>query len=232
VFSLIISSSILNADYLNLEKEIKSLEDSLVDSIHIDIMDGRFVEHTTWGASIITSIREVTNLPLDVHLMIDSPERNIEEYVSSGADTIFIHPESTVYLRKLLKIIKKNKIRTGVALKLDTPINVLVHCLDLVDTVLLVTCDEGFGGQPFHPLSLKKISELKKVRESNNLSFSIEVDGGINMKSGKQCKDAGAERFVLGSLIFKEPTDRSGVVHRFRNNIDSDNQKVRGDKNE
>src|SRR5699024_6558955 len=139
-------SSILSADFLNLERDINRLEMAGTDLVHIDIMDGKFVKNITWGPSTIASIRQITSLPLDVHLMIDQPELMIDKYLKTKADIITIHPESTVYLRKLIKMIKNNGLKAGVALKLETPIQSIENCLDLLDVVLFLTCDEGFGG--------------------------------------------------------------------------------------
>ncbi|MFD1414442.1 ribulose-phosphate 3-epimerase [Oceanobacillus jeddahense] len=199
---MIVSPSILNADYLNLERDIKQLERAGADAIHIDIMDGRFVQNITWGPPTVSAIRKVTNLPLEVHLMIDKPEYNIKHYLEAGADIIIIHQESTIFLRKNLQAIKQAKVQAGVALKLETPVETIVHCLDLIDVVLLITCDEGFGGQVFHPQALYKISQIVKLREMRHLNFSIEVDGGIGIETGKQCKEAGAGRLVAGSFVF------------------------------
>lgn len=201
---MIISPSILNADYLNLERDINLLDKSAADAIHIDIMDGRFVQSATWGPPTVSSIRNVTNLPLEVHLMINNPEYFVEQYVRTGVDTIIIHPESTVFLRNTLHFIKQSDLKVGVALKLETPVSTILHCLDLVDVILFITCDEGFGGQPFHSLALNKISQLAEIRQTNKQNFHIEVDGGIGLETGKQCKEAGADILVAGSFIFNQ----------------------------
>ncbi|WP_203247276.1 ribulose-phosphate 3-epimerase [Sporosarcina beigongshangi] len=212
---MFISPSILNADYLNLESDIKQLENAGADAIHIDIMDGRFVEPTTWGATTVSAIRKITALPLEIHLMIDEPERSINEYVETGADVIMIHPESTVFLRKTLLAIKQANRKAGIALKLETRVDVILHCLDLLDVVLLLTCDEGFGGQPFHTMALNKISQVAKLREVHQLDYSIEVDGGIGLETGKLCKTAGADILVSGSYIFNQ--DKTKAIHSLKN---------------
>jgi len=217
VISLIISSSILSADYLNLERDINALENASADAIHIDIMDGRFVQNTTWGSPTVSAIRKITRLPLEVHLMICQPECQIEEYVDAGVDVIFIHLESTVHLRRTLQLIRQSNIKAGVALKLETPVDVSQCCLDLVDVVLLLTCDDGFGGQPFQPLALQKISQLKELQKANNFNFRIEVDGGIGIESGQMCKNAGADVLVAGSFIFNHPKSMAKAIQLLKN---------------
>jgi len=211
---VLISSSILSADFLNLERDINRLEMAGTDLVHIDIMDGKFVKNITWGPSTIASIRQITSLPLDVHLMIDQPELMIDKYLKTKADIITIHPESTVYLRKLIKMIKNNGLKAGVALKLETPIQSIENCLDLLDVVLFLTCDEGFGGQTFNKLSLEKISQVAQWRQNKNFNFKIEVDGGICPKTGKMCKENGADILVAGSYIFRQ--DISTAISRLK----------------
>lgn len=199
---LLVSPSILSANFLNLERDVNRLEAAGADSIHIDIMDGVFVSNTTWGPSTVAAIREITSLPLDVHLMIDKPERLIDDYLRTNVDCIIIHPESTIFLRKTLLKIKEHGTKVGVALKLETPIDIIENCFDLVDVILIITCDEGFGGQSFHPLSLGKISKVIERRFDYGLTFEVIVDGGINPETGNQCKEVGADVLVAGSYVF------------------------------
>lgn len=200
---MLVSPSILSADFLNLERDVKRLTEAGADAIHIDIMDGIFVANTTWGPSTVSAIKKVSTIPLETHLMVDKPERILNEYLKAGSDVILIHPESTVYLRKLLLDIKQYGKKAGIALKLETPVNSIVHCLELVDVVLLLTCDEGFGGNPFQRLAIDKITQLAKWRKQWSLDFKIEVDGGINPDTGSECKKAGTDILVAGSYIFE-----------------------------
>ncbi|WP_042470288.1 ribulose-phosphate 3-epimerase [Bacillus ndiopicus] len=200
---MIVATSILSADFLNLERDIRAIQQAGSDYIHIDIMDGIFVSNVTWGPSTVSAIRKITDLRLDVHLIINQSELMLDAYIETGADIITIHPESTHFLRKNLLKIKNAGVKAGVALKLETPIESIRHCLDLVDVVLFLTCDEGFGGQAFHSLALEKIAQATKWRKEKGFNYLIEVDGGIIPETAEKCKEAGADIAVAGSYIFK-----------------------------
>jgi len=200
---MLVSPSILNADYMNLEKDIKRIDKAGADRLHIDIMDGRFVGNVTWGPPTISAIKKITNLPIDVHLMVSEPERFIDEYIKLNVNCILIHPESTFLLRKILLKIKDKGILAGVALKLETSIDQIRYVLELVDEVLLLSSDEGFGGGDFQSLVLKKVSYLKRLRRSENLDFKIELDGGINLKTAGQAKEVGTDIIVSGSYVIE-----------------------------
>lgn len=209
-----IGASILSADFARLGYDVRRAENAGIDFVHIDIMDGKFVKNVTWGPETIKSLVNYTSLPLDVHLMIDQPENMLSMYIDSGASSISIHPESTVYIRYLLKEIRKNNIKAGIALKLETSLHSVVHLLDLIDFVVLLTCDEGFGGNKFLDISIEKIKGLVQMRREGNYQFNIEVDGGINLENMKKLYKLGVNNFVMGSSIYNS-NDINGNLVRF-----------------
>src|SRR5699024_6496336 len=200
---MLVSPSILNADYMNLEKDIKRIDKAGADRLHIDIMDGRFVRNITWGPPTVSAIKKITNLPIDIHLMVSEPERFIDDYIELDVNCVLIHPESTYFLRKVLLEIKDKGILAGVALKLETSVDQIMYALELVDEVLLLSSDEGFGGGEFQSLVLKKVSYLKRLRRSENLNFKNQIDGGINLKTAERAKKMGIDIIVSGSYVIK-----------------------------
>ena len=198
-----ISPSILSADFSQLGKEIKRLEEGGADMIHVDVMDGHFVPNLTIGPPVIKALRKKCSLKFDVHLMISQVHKYIEAYADAGADIITIHPEATNNLEaSILKIKKLNK-KAGVSLNPGSKINLILDLLDKIDLVLIMSVNPGFGGQKFMPEVLDKIKELKKIQKEKNISFDIEIDGGINFDNCKTAIDAGANILVSGTTIFK-----------------------------
>tara|TARA_B100000579_G_C22625126_1_gene753798 strand:- start:184 stop:843 length:660 start_codon:yes stop_codon:yes gene_type:complete len=199
-----ISPSILSADFSELGKEIKKLEEGGADLIHVDVMDGHFVPNLTIGPPVIKALRKYTKLPFDVHLMIAPVHNYIKNFAEAGSDIITIHPEATENLNESIGLIKKLNKKVGVSLNPNTGINIIEPKLDNIDLVLIMSVFPGFGGQKFIPETIKKIKDLKKIKDRNNYSFDIEVDGGINFSNSKDIINAGANILVSGTTIFSE----------------------------
>tara|TARA_X000000368_G_scaffold302818_1_gene241322 strand:+ start:194 stop:853 length:660 start_codon:yes stop_codon:yes gene_type:complete len=198
-----ISPSILSADFSQLGNEIKRLEEGGADMIHVDVMDGHFVPNLTIGPPVIKALRNYTNIPFDVHLMISPVHKYIKDYAEAGADIITIHPEATKNLEESIEHIKSLKKKVGVSLNPDTKIEVIEKILSKVDLILIMSVHPGFGGQKFMPNVLNKIEKLKEKKEQQNLNFDIEIDGGINFDNYKSAINAGANILVSGTTIFK-----------------------------
>ena len=199
-----ISPSILSADFSQLGNEIKRLEENGADLIHVDVMDGHFVPNITIGPPVIKTLRNYTKLPFDVHLMISPVHKYIKNFADAGSDIITIHPEATENLIESIQLIKKLKKKVGVSLNPNTDINVIEKNLADIDLILVMSVYPGFGGQKFILDTLDKIKKLDQIRKDKNLSFDIEVDGGINFSNSKQVIKAGANILVSGTTIFSE----------------------------
>jgi ribulose-phosphate 3-epimerase len=206
-----IAPSILSADFAFLGQEIKDVEQGGADYIHVDVMDGNFVPNITIGPLIVESIRPITSLPLDVHLMIENPEKYISDFAKAGANIITIHQEATVHLHRAIEMIKKEGIKAGVVINPATPAEMIKPVLADVDQVLLMTVNPGFGGQQFIPSVLSKIKQINEWRSQFNLTFDIEVDGGVNKDTAKLCVDAGTDILVAGSAIFNEKDRKKAI---------------------
>ena len=198
-----ISPSILSADFSQLGKEIKRLEDGGADLIHVDVMDGHFVPNLTIGPPVIKALKKNCSIKFDVHLMISPVHKYIEAYSEAGADIITIHPEATDDLSASISKIKELKKKVGLSLNPETKVDTIRDYLDKIDLVLIMSVKPGFGGQKFIPEVLDKIRELKKIQSKNNLNFDIEIDGGINFDNCQSAIDAGANILVSGTTVFK-----------------------------
>ena len=198
-----ISPSILSADFNQLGNEIKRLEEGGADLIHVDVMDGHFVPNLTIGPPVIKALKKNCSIQFDVHLMIAPVHKYIEAYSDAGADIITIHPEATEDLSASISKIKELKKKVGVSLNPETKVNVIKDYLKLIDLVLIMSVNPGFGGQKFMPEVLDKIKELKKIQEDRNIDFDIEIDGGINFENSKVAIEAGANILVSGTTVFK-----------------------------
>lgn len=207
----IISPSILSADFANLERDVKLVETNGADWIHVDVMDGHFVPNITIGVPVVKSLKKITNIPLDVHLMIDDPDKYAEPFAKAGADILTFHYESIFGSQNVLDLIKKIKsfgIKCGISIKPKTSPDVLIPYLDIVDMVLIMTVEPGFGGQEFMSDCAEKIKFIKQIAPENLI---IQVDGGINEKTGKICKDFGANSLVAGNYIYKSPDIKHAI---------------------
>ena len=198
-----ISPSILSADFSQLGTEIKRLEEGGADMIHVDVMDGHFVPNLTIGPPVIKALRNHCSLKFDVHLMISPVHKYIEAYADAGADIITIHPEATENLAVSIKTIKELNKKVGVSLNPKSKVELITEFLDQIDLVLIMSVNPGFGGQKFMPEVVDKIKQLKKIQQEKNLTFDIEIDGGINFENCKIAIDAGANILVSGTTIFK-----------------------------
>jgi ribulose-phosphate 3-epimerase len=213
-----IGPSILSADFSRLGEEVRGVERAGADLIHVDVMDGHFVPNITIGPIVVTGLKKLTSLPLDVHLMIEEPERYIEAFAQAGSTWITIHAEVCPRLSQLIKKIRKLNIRPGVVLNPPTPLKILHPILDEIDLVLLMSVNPGFGGQSFIPSTLKKIERLRKIIDQNHYLLEIEVDGGIKVENIREVSRAGGDIFVLGTGIFKTK-DYGETIRKLRQKI-------------
>jgi ribulose-phosphate 3-epimerase len=213
-----IAPSILSADFSRLGDEVRAIENGGADVIHVDVMDGHFVPNITIGPLVVQGLKKLTSLPLDVHLMIENPERYIEVFAQAGSDWITIHAEVCPNLKRMIKKIRQLNVRPGIVLKPGTSLKTLYPVLDHLDLVLLMSVNPGFGGQSFIPSILKKIERLRKMIDQNCYRLEIEVDGGVKVENIKEVSKAGGDIFVVGTGIFKTK-DYGETIRRLRQEI-------------
>lgn len=198
-----VAPSLLSCNFLNIQQEIKRLEEAGVDYIHFDVMDGNFVPNISFAFPILNQIRQVTDLTIDTHLMVQDPERYIQTFAEAGSDIITVHVEATNHIHRAIQMIHDTGKKAGVTLNPGTPIASVVPVLKDIDLVLVMTVNPGFGGQKFIDNGIEKIKFLKDYKEKYHLNYEIEVDGGVNEVTAKTCIEAGADVLVAGSYFFK-----------------------------
>jgi ribulose-phosphate 3-epimerase len=211
-----LAPSILSADFARLGEQIDEVARAGADYIHVDVMDGHFVPNITIGAPVVASIRPVTSLPLDVHLMIERPERYISEFVHAGADIITVHVEACPHLHKTIRLIKELGAKAGVSLNPPTPLSAVEEFIPHVDLVLIMSVNPGLGGQSFIPETLPKIAKMRKILDDRRLSAELEVDGGITADNAPDIVKAGANVLVAGNSVFRTKEGISQALQRLR----------------
>ncbi len=208
----LIAPSILAADFANLQRDVEMVNNSEADWFHIDVMDGHFVPNISYGMPVIKAIKKHAKKPLDVHLMIEKPERYIEEFAKVGADIITVHYESTVHLNRTLTQIENVGCKAGVVLNLTTPVSVLEDILPKCYMVLIMSINPGFGGQKFEEITYQKVKKLRKMITDQQLNTLIEIDGGVTNKNAKDLIDAGADVLVSGSYVFNSENPTATIA--------------------
>lgn len=209
--SVIVSPSLLSADFLNLGRDVEMVNESAAGWMHLDIMDGVFVPNISYGLPIVSAVKKIARKPLDVHLMIVQPERYVEAFQKAGADILTVHIEASPHLHRTLQHIKSLGMKAGVALNPHTPVSSLEDIIQDIDVVLIMSVNPGFGGQSFIGHSLKKVEKLKQLIGQSGSQALIEVDGGVNLQTGKQLVDAGANALVAGSFVFNSADPQTTI---------------------
>lgn len=203
--SIIISPSLLSCDFANIQRDVEMINSSNADWFHLDVMDGVFVPNISFGFPIIEAVKKHAKKPLDVHIMIQNPDDYIHTFKDLGVDILTVHYEACTHLHRTIQAIKQSGMKAGVALNPHTPVSSLIDIISDLDLVLIMSVNPGFGGQKFIPNALNKVSDLKKIAEVKNPNLIIEVDGGVNLETGKKLVEAGANALVAGSFVFNSP---------------------------
>ncbi len=214
-----IAPSILSCDFSRLGEQVMEVTRAGADYLHVDVMDGHFVPNITVGALVVAAIKPLTNLPLDVHLMIEHPERYIDQFAEAGSDIITVHAEVCPHLHRLIQQIKGKKIKAGVALNPASPLNLIDEILPFIDLVLLMTVNPGFGGQPFIPEMLDKIRRLRQILDQKQLNIELEVDGGITAQIAPKVVEAGARVLVAGTAIFNTSESITEALRKIKSAV-------------
>ncbi len=209
--SVIVSPSLLSADFLHLSKDIEMVNRSQADWFHLDIMDGVFVPNISYGLPVVSQIKKMATKPLDVHLMIVQPERYVEAFHKAGADILTVHYEACTHLHRTIQQIKAQGMKAGVSLNPHTPVSLLEDVIEDIDVILLMSVNPGFGGQSFIEQTINKVDKLKKLIMESNSHTLIEIDGGVNFETGKRLVNAGADALVAGSFVFNSPDPEANI---------------------
>lgn len=213
-----ISPSLLSADFTRLTEEIKAVEEAGADYLHVDVMDGVFVPNITIGPFVVEAVKKVAAVPLDVHLMIDAPERFVADFIKAGSDIVTVHAEASVHLHRTVQSIRELGARAGVSINPATPVSAIEEIIDDVDLVLIMSVNPGFSGQSFIPAAMRKIEATRKLIDSRGLSVELEVDGGVKASNIGSVAGAGADVFVAGSGIFGTP-DYAATIAEMRKEV-------------
>lgn len=209
--SVIVSPSLLSADFLHLSKDIEMVNRSQADWFHLDIMDGVFVPNISYGLPVVSQIKKIATKPLDVHLMIVQPERYVEAFHKAGADILTVHYEACTHLHRTIQQIKSQGMKAGVSLNPHTPVSLLEDVIEDIDVVLLMSVNPGFGGQSFIEQTINKVDKLKRLITESNSHTLIEIDGGVNFETGKRLVNAGADALVAGSFVFNSTDPEANI---------------------